>query len=158
MTFQTNSLITFLDIIILINNSNHSKARKQDMASALRTIAKILGVELSELIADPGLLRRRLDMVSPHSVGISSRRWANIRTLLARALELARPVMSSRCYAEISPAWLALMKDWGRSSQDRMKPLLRYLSEQGIAPSDVTLEILLSYRDAILNDRLRALT
>jgi integrase len=156
MTTQATSRITFLFLISLINNSNYSKAKKQDMASALRTIAKVLGVELSELIADPGLLRRRLDMVSPQAVGISSRRWANIRTLLARALELARPIMSSRSYVEISPAWLALMKDWGRSSQDRMKPLLRYLSEQVIAPSDVTLEILLSYRDAILNDRLRA--
>lgn len=79
MTTPPISRITFLVLISLINNSNYSKAKKQDMASALRTIAKVLGAELSELIADPGLLRRRLDMVSPEAFGISLRRWANIR-------------------------------------------------------------------------------
>jgi integrase len=156
MTSQTISRITFSDIISLINNSNLSKAKKQDMASALRTIAKVLGVEPSELIADPGLLRRRLDLVSPEAHGLSRRRWANIRSLLARGLELARPVMPSRSYAKISPSWQALLSGLNDNAQERVKPLLRYLSAQGIDPSEVTLEILFAYRDAILNDRLRA--
>jgi integrase len=140
----------------LINNSNYSKAKKQDMASALRTIAKVLGVDLSELIADPGLLRRRLDMVTPEAFGISLRRWANVRTLLARALELARPITPSRSYAEILPSWQALLSGLGLSAQERVKPLLRYLSERGIEPAEVSIQILNEYRDAILNDRLRA--
>lgn len=156
MTTQPISRITFLVLISLINNSNYSKAKKQDMASALRTIAKVLGVDLLELIADPGLLRRRLDMVTPEAFGISLRRWANVRTLLARALELARPITPSRSYAEILPSWQALLSGLGFSAQERVKPLLRYLSERGIEPNAVTLEILFDYRDAILNDRLRA--
>lgn len=156
MTSQPISRVTFLVLILLINNSDYSKVKKQDMASALRTIAKVLGVELSELIADPGLLRRRLDRVSPEAFGISVRRWANVRTLLARSLELARPITPSRSYAELSPSWIALLSGLGFSAQERVKPLLRYLSESGIEPCDVTLEILFAYRDAILNDRLRA--
>ena len=156
MTTQPISRITFLVLISLINNSDYSKAKKQDMASALRTIAKVLGAELSELIADPGLLRRRLDMVSPEAFDISVRRWANVRTLLARSLELARPITPSRSYAEILPSWMALLSGLGFSAQERVKPLLRYLSEQGIGPSEITLEVLFAYRDAILNDRLRA--
>ena len=128
MTTQPISRITFLVLISLINNSDYSKAKKQDMASALRTIAKVLGAELSELIADPGLLRRRLDMVSPEAFDISVRRWANVRTLLARSLELARPITPSRSYAEILPSWMALLSGLGFSAQERVKPLLRYLS------------------------------
>jgi len=78
MTTQATSRITFLVLISLINRNNYSKAKKQDMASALRTIAKILGAELSEIIADPGLLRCRLDMVSPEAFDISVRRWVNV--------------------------------------------------------------------------------
>ncbi len=156
MTTQATSRMTFLDLIPLINNTDLKKSTKHDMTSAVRTVAKVIGSDLAEIFIDIGILRRRLDLVSPEAVGISPRRWANIRSLLNKALALAQPIMPSRFYAEISPTWMALMEGWERNSQDRMKPLLRYLSEQGIGPSDVTLEILLAYRNGILNDRLRA--
>ena len=155
MTTQSPSRITLAYLIILISNSDLPKAKKLDMASAVRSIGKALGVDLANIPADPGLLRRRLDQVSPEAIGFSPRRWANIRSLLARALELARPLMPSRSYAPISPAWEALLAGLSRSKQERLKPILRHLSEHGVEPHMVTLEILFDYRDAILNDRLR---
>jgi integrase len=148
--------MTAADLIQLISNADLPKAKKLDMASAVRAIGKALGADLADIPIDPGLLRRRLDMVSPEAIGYSPRRWANIRSLLARALELARPLMPSRSYAPISTAWEALLAGLSRSHQERMKPLLRYLSENEVAPHEVTLEVLYGYRDAILNDRLRA--
>jgi integrase len=148
--------MTLLDLISLINNKDLKKATKQDMTSAVRMIARVIGADLAEIHIDIGILRRRLDLVSPEAMGISPRRWANVRSLLNKALALACPVMPSRIYAEITPAWLGLIEGWERSSRDRIKPLLRYLSEKGVAPSDVSLETLYGYRDGILNDRLRA--
>ena len=133
MTSQTTSRMTLLDLIPLINNTNLKKATKQDMTSAVRMVARVVGADLAEIHIVIGILRRRLDLVSPEALGISPRRWANVRSLLNRALALARPVMPSRSYAVITPAWLALVEGWERSSRDRIKPLLRYLSEQGVA-------------------------
>ncbi|MFM8859627.1 MAG: site-specific integrase, partial [Methylocystis sp.] len=156
MTAKPNSRLTLADLIQLISNAELTKAKKQDLCSAVRGIGKALGSDLKDIPADPGLLRRRLDLVSSAAVGFSSSRWANIRALLGRALELARPVMPSRFYAPISLSWQALVDDFSRNNQERIKPLIRYLSEHGVEPSDVTLVILLAYREAILNDRLRA--
>ena len=156
MTMESLSRPTLADLIPLINNEDISKARKLDMASAVRAIGKALDAELVDIPADPGLLRRRLDMISPEAVGFSPRRWANIRALLGRALDLASPLMPSRSNAAISPAWEGLLSGLSRSAQERLKPLLRYLTTHGVEPQAVTLEILDGYRDAILNDRLRA--
>ena len=156
MTTESTSRMTLAYLITLISNADLPGAKKLDMASAVRAIGKALGVDLADIPADPGLLRRRLDRISPEAIGYSPRRWANIRSLLARALELARPLMPSRSYAPISPSWEALIAGMSKSKQERLKPLLRYCSERGIDPSDVSLEVLHGYRDAILNDRLRA--
>ncbi len=155
MTTESPSRMTLSDLIILISNSDLPKPKKLDMASAVRAIGKALGADLADIPADPGLLRRRLDRVSPEAIGLSPRRWANIRSLLARALELARPLMPSRSYAPISPEWEALLAGQSRSAQERLKPLLRNLSEHRVKPHMVTSEILHEYRDAIRNDRLR---
>jgi integrase len=156
MTTKSTSRTMLADLIPLISNADLPKARKLDMASAVRAIGKALGAELGDIPIDPGLLRRRLDMVSPEAIGYSPRRWANIRSLLACALALARPLMPSRSYAPISEPWEALLAGLSRSDQERVKPLLRYLSENGIEPRSVTLEVLYGYRHAIKNDRLRA--
>jgi len=149
MTTESTSRMTLADLITLISKADLSRAKKLDMDSAVRAIGKALGADLADIPIDPGLLRRRLDMVSPEAIGYSPRRWANIRSLLARALELARPLMPSRSYAPISQPWEALLAGLSRSDQERLKPLLRYLSENGIEPRSATLEVLYGYRDAI---------
>ena len=156
MSTHLTSRTTLEDLIFLIDNANIPKAKKQDLRSALRAVGKVIGANLAEIPADPGVLRRRLDLVAPEAHGYSRRRWGNIRSLLARALELARPVMPSRLREEILAVWQNLLLKLGRSSQERVKPLLRYLSQAEIEPSTLKLENLLAYRDAILNDRLRA--
>ena len=156
MTTESTSRMTLAYLITLISNADLPKAKKLDMASAVRAIGKALGADLGDIPIDPGLLRRRLDMISPEAIGYSPRRWANIRSLLARAIELARPLMPSRSYAPISQAWEALLAGLSPRDQERMKPLLRHMSELGTEPHMVTLEVLFAYRDAILNDRLRA--
>ena len=80
MTTESPSRITLDYLIILISNSDFPKAKKLDMASAVRAIGKALGTNLADIPADPGLLRRRLDMISPEAIGFSPRRWANIRS------------------------------------------------------------------------------
>src|SRR5579871_617397 len=112
--------------------------RRQDMASALRTVARMLGRTLESIPADPRQLVRRLAQVAPEAAGLTKGRWANIRSLLRAALELTRPMLPGRQVQPLSPEWQALydqLPDTGRQMQ--LSRLLRYLSARGIEPGMV---------------------
>jgi len=64
----------------LISKADLPERRKQDLRSAVRSVAKLLGATPPEIAADPALLRRRLEVIFPEAHGLSRGRWANIRS------------------------------------------------------------------------------
>ena len=156
MDQTTPSRTSLADLIPLIQNAEMADTRKRDMVSAVRQVGRVLGVELRELPLDPARLRARLDKVSPDAIGMAKARWNNIRSLLGKALGLVRPMQPSRSVAPLSPAWLTLMGRLPENRRVRMLAMVRHLSVLGIGPDSVTLGDLHSYRDAIVNDRLRS--
>jgi hypothetical protein len=115
-----------------------TKVQRQDMASAVRTAARILGRPPEQIPADPPLLARRLAEVSPVACGLSKGRWANVRSLMLKALTLTRPMLPGRHRESISPAWKALSDQLNRGPATRLSRLLRWLSGRGITPEAVT--------------------
>lgn len=156
MTTAAHSRNSLEDLNSLISHSNLPPRIKADYRSAVNTVSRILGSTPGQIPADPGALRRRLERVAPASHGLSPGRWANVRSLLGRALELMRPVMPSRTLGPLLPAWDQLLKGLTRNRRDRLLALARHLSGRGIAPGEVNLTHLEAYRQAIVDDRLRA--
>jgi hypothetical protein len=93
------------DVIGLISKTDLPERRKQDLRSALRSVAKLLGATPTDIAADPALLRRRLEVIFPEAHGLSRGRWANIRSLVGKALALARPMSPSRSVHPLLPEW-----------------------------------------------------
>src|SRR5689334_15160717 len=85
-----------------------SPQRRQNMSSAVRTVARMLGRPAEAIPAEPRLLARLLKEIAPEAAGISRARWNNVRSLLRSALELTRPMMPGRQSQLLSPAWQAL--------------------------------------------------
>ena len=56
--------------------------------SALRQVARLLGGLPADIPANAEALRRRLNVITPASAGMTKRRWANVRALLTAALDL----------------------------------------------------------------------
>jgi integrase len=114
----------------------------------------MIGAAPAEISADPLMLRRALDRVTPEARGMSRARWANVRSLLGKALTRCRPMHSSRNPAPLLPEWEALV-----AKQPHKRPplvaMLRDLSARRIGPAEVTLDDPEAYRMAILHDRLR---
>jgi hypothetical protein len=108
MSTTAPSRATLTDVIDLISKADLPERQKQDMRSAVRTIAKLLGTEPAAIAVEPVALRRRLDELSPEAYGLSRGRWANIRSLLGKAIALARPMMPSRNNVPVLPEWEAL--------------------------------------------------
>ena len=96
------------DVIVLISKADLTERQNQDLRSAVRTVAKVLGAEPEAIAADPALLRRRLEGISPEAFGLSRGRWANIRSLLGKALPWyvrCCPVgVSNRCFPNGKPS------------------------------------------------------
>jgi site-specific recombinase XerD len=123
-----------------------SRARRQDMASAVRTIARVLGRPPEVIPTDPVLLGRRLAEVSPTAQGVSKERWTNVRSLLLSALALTRPMLPGRHREPASPGWKALSSSLqSRRHATRLSRLFSWLSARGIGPETVTLDDLVTF-------------
>jgi hypothetical protein len=62
---------------------NLSKVERQNMASAVRTVARLLNRPLEQIPAEPEVLARRLQEISPIANGLSKGHWANVKKLCA---------------------------------------------------------------------------
>jgi hypothetical protein len=149
------SRATLADVISLISRADFPHRRKEELRSAVRTVARLLGIEPAAIAADPAALRRRLETTAPEAHGMSRGRWANVRSLLGKALAMARPMMPGRSRQAILPAWDALLATLPFSRRVRLLAPLRFLSARGHGPADVTAADFEDYRHAIMNDRLR---
>ena len=156
MTVAQSSRTTLADLIPLIEQANLSPIQKRDQISAVKTTARLLGATPAEIDADPIRLRKRLETIAPQAVGLSRGRWNNIRSLVGKALALARTVLPGRQTARLLPEWKALFAPLSRNRAASLLAMARYFSVRNVRPDEVRLADLETYHQAILNDRLRA--
>lgn len=128
--------------------------RQQDLRSALRTLCRVLGKETTQIIADPGALRRRMNELGPAIPGISPARWRNIRSLVLRGLQAAgikvTPTRSSR---PLSPEWRRLFDNLpDRTTRFGLARFIRFCDENGVAPEAVTDTVMDRFRDMLLRE------
>lgn len=156
MTTKPPSRKTLADLFPLISQADSSEKAKADMASAVRRVAAVLGTDPSLLPVDPQSLRRRLETISYQTAGVSKGRWTNIRSLFAKALALATPILPGRNFSPLTSEWLGLADQLAFGRRTRLLPMMRRFSELGIAPETLTLADLEAYRIAICEDRMRS--
>jgi len=114
---------------------------RQDIASAIRTAARILGRPLASMPADLRLLLRRLREVVPETAGISRKRGKNVRWLLRVAFRMTPTMRLGRQLQPLSPNWQALYDRLpNRGRRTLLSGSLRYFSERGIEPEMVSNE------------------
>jgi hypothetical protein len=129
------------DLLAKIAASDLPERKRQELGSAIRTVARALGQSPHNILADGRLLARRLKEVAPAAIGISRGRWNNIRSLLRTALALIQPISPGRNRNDLLPEWLALSnKLESRSDRIALSRLLRFCSAREIGPSAVTEE------------------
>ena len=104
----TASPPSLADVLAAVARADLPERRRQDLASAVRSVARALGRPPEQVPADPRLLGKRLAEVAPQALGLSRGRWSNIRSLLRTAIQLIMPVAPGRHRTPLSPAWKAL--------------------------------------------------
>ena len=112
-------------------------------AAGMPTLAMVLA-HLDGL--DPALQLGLADL----RYGLRPQRWANLRSLLGKALRLAGvDVLPGRYLAPLAPPWQQLAEPLPKALKIPLSRLMRYCSVNGIAP--------LAIDDAVLDQLLAAL-
>ena len=133
------SEFSLADVLAAIQSANLPDRRRQDMASALRTVARVLGRPLTSVPADPRRLSIKLKETAPGAIGISRGRWNNIRAHVRASLALVQPMTPGRRSNGLSRAWGALWRQLdSRPAKVGVSRFLRFCSAEGIEPKAVT--------------------
>jgi integrase len=143
---------TLAAVIEAINASSHLDPQaRADLASAVRAVARTLGLPPGDVPAHPGFLGQRVAKVGPAAHGLTPSRWANIKSLLRRALNLAGvSTMPGRYLAPLSPAWSGLRRQIpDRGTKLGLSRLMHFCSAEKIEPEDVDDSVLERYRQAL---------
>ena len=128
------------------------RAGGTEIASALRTLARVLGRPPERIPAEPRHLSARLGEIAPRAIGISPRRLRNIRSLARAGLALVRPMSPGRHTNKLSPGWEALSSQlqsrWVRTALSRF---MHFCSKAGTDPAAVGEAIFPEFRTHLDN-------
>jgi hypothetical protein len=94
----------------LIANPDLSETRRRDLRSAVVIYGKLKGEPLSAISLDLAAIRRTLDGIVPAQARVSRKRWANLRSDLAAALDASglQPMLKT-ANVELDCAWATLL-------------------------------------------------
>lgn len=129
--------------------------QRQDWASAVRTVCRVIKREPDEVPLDLRAIAVRLKGVAPRVEGLSTQSWNNVRSLLRKAIALVKPVMPGRARTPMSPAWRTLYEALvTKGDRARLCRLLHWLSVRQVEPETVSLEHLAQFRQELTQDSL----
>ena len=127
--------------------------QRQDQASAIRTVARLLGNTPAGIPANPQLLARRLDDIAPARHNLSPGRWANIRSLLRAGLATVTTVSPGRQQNQLTPDWAAAAAMLPLRLHHPLSKLMHFFAAEGVPPHQVdavSLERFAAFLDASL--------
>jgi integrase len=131
--------------------SGASGTRLRDLKSAVKRVAALLGEEPAAISVDLAAISARLAAITPLTLGMTPKRFANIRSDFLGAVKASglTPVKVAR-KSPLSPDWVDLFEPLsGRRAHIGLSRLARYASGQGIAPKDVNDEVIAGFIVAV---------
>jgi integrase len=133
-----------------------SSRRRRDLASAIKSTARLLDRPLDQIPADFSELRRLLNQIHPAALGMSDKRFANVRAGLKQALTGDRkPSRRANSETPLTAEWAMLYRRLTEYQRIKLSRFLRYCSARSIAPTVVDLETLDSFATDLGSTELR---
>ena len=128
----------------IIADDSLTPRRRQDISSALHTLAKALGRPLEELEAHPFYLFGRINGFAPAIAGLTESRWRNVRCLTRFALkQIGLAFVPGRYREPLAPEWEGLYRHLNAyKSRHGLSRLAHYSSVHGITPEQINDEII----------------
>jgi integrase len=144
--------ITFATVLAALERPGVlSATRLRDLRSAVNRVANLLDNEPAGIALDMEAIGARLGAINPLAVGMTLKRFANIRSDLVAAVKASSviPVMG-RAKKALSPGWAALFQHLtGRRTHIGLSRLARYASAQGIEPGEINDKVIAGFIVAV---------
>jgi integrase len=142
-----------LDEVIrkILAGNDITLGRRRELASAVRVMGRLLGQPLTEIPADPRLLRARIAQITATSAGLSEPRWRNVKSLFNAALTIVgASAMGRRSNAALLPEWRDLMaRIQDRYDRAKLSKLARFCSLSAVTPEKVTDVVLAAFGEML---------
>ena len=120
-----------------------TNSRKRDLRSATVSLAKLVGQPLAQITLDLAEIRRVLDATVPAQVGISAKRFANLRSDLSAAIATSglHPILKTGSL-DLDDAWTALLEPIADAGiRNGLSRFARWASLRRIAPTEVDIKV-----------------
>jgi integrase len=134
--------------------------RRRDLISAVKRVAILLGDEPGAIDLNLAGISARLAAISPVAVGITAKRFHNIRSDFLAAVKASGFMPGRKAGGKpfLSPAWVDLFARLsGRRAHIGLSRLARFASARGLAPNevndDVIAELIVAVREQSLCPR-----
>ena len=113
-------------------------SRRRDLRSAVTTFAKLAEKPPAEILLDLGAIRRTLDSMVPAQAKVSAKRWLNLRSDLAAAIDVSglRPMLKTAALP-LDGAWAPLLARANLEIRSGLSRFARWASLRRIRPGAV---------------------
>lgn len=125
--------------------------QRRDLVSALNRLEQLFQTPLEKLEASPRRMRELLGSASPAQVGVSEKTFANIRSLVAKAVQrYGRPISPLTKRIAVAPGWTVLLEQIEQAyHRQSLYRLATYATVMGMPPEGITTETLLGLYAAL---------
>lgn len=129
-----------------------ASTRRRDRLSALDAVQKLFGRDLSEVPANWLALRTLFTNSSHGSLGVTAKRYANIRSEINQAVkEFGAGGTALTKRIALAPAWADLLATLPEQRYgNALRRLAAFCTVVGIGPQNVTAEVLLGFHEALV--------
>jgi len=141
---------TFQDLLMYIGQAGLPATRQRDMLSAIRRVCEMARMSPAAFPVDVAAVRLQLAAIRPAAHGVSAKHFANIRSLLAAALQMAGAADEpGRGWALKDPDWGPLMRSVAKNKAlaNGLAAFGNFCVARGIAPHAVNDDAVAAFHD-----------
>src|SRR5262245_45085090 len=145
MLNKNKSLETAEDLLGILDEASVNATRRRDVKSAVKRICEMAGCAPRSLRLEAPILRETLRKIRPAAHGMSWKTWANIQSLLRRALELAGVIdKMDRGVALRHPLWGPLMQSIAHDKRlaNGHAAIANWCAARDISPHEISKTVL----------------
>ncbi|MBP2157492.1 MULTISPECIES: site-specific integrase [Asticcacaulis] len=164
MPAPNNPTLTLAQVRDALSTRNDLKSSdRTTMVSAINRFAEIASLSPSQILADPGVIRDLKETANwqlagrkkhdgvPNEVGITKASWANITSLVTKAMKLSGiAVDRRRRNFKPADAWQPLLDKTSKNDRHALNRFAGWCTAFQISPDQVSQETFVNYLDFLL--------
>lgn len=153
--FAENAPPTLSDVRARVD-AELAGTRRRDLLSGFNTLARVMGIELSHVRATPEAVRTLLARRNAVELGLTERRWRNVRSGVVSAVRMFGAVPAAITqHVPINAEWTDLLgRAVAKHHRHGLARLARFCSAMGILPEAVDRATLLGFHEALVAEEL----